>query len=102
MQKAFGLRLDYRLTWVLISFDEITYIFQLLLPTATNNLGFFQSLSSIFHNPYGFGSSATRSHQTEESCEDGLAVGQRLDRRWLCQGDRKHGFELISFKSLVL
>ena len=61
-------------------------------------LSLFQSLSSILHNPYRLGSSTTRSHQTEKSYQEGIAVRQRLDRRWLCEGDWEHGFQLTALR----
>lgn len=47
----------------------------------------FQGFSSVFYYSHGFGTKATRSDSTEESCKERFTVGQRLDWRWLRKRD---------------
>jgi hypothetical protein len=54
-----------------------------------------QGLASILHDSHRFGSPATRGDQAKEGHQEGSSIRQGLDRRWVCQGDRKHGIQLM-------
>jgi len=54
-----------------------------------------QGLASVLHDAHRFGSPATRGDQAEEGHQEGPSIRQGLDRRRVCQGDRKHGIQLM-------